>query len=143
MQLRFSTQKSDKNFPLAAGKPQYLHIALRIASGLREDAADSGGVLPHGTLPGQLCGFEKRVAARRRWRYMREAAAVNDDGIEIPEIEGRQVAGEDLLGPCVIGAAARGVEALGCIVEQFVELRIGVVAAIGARRRKACRREDV
>jgi hypothetical protein len=63
--------------------------------------------------------------------------------IPIPEIDGGQVAGENLLSLDVVSAATRGVRALGCIVEQGIEPRIRVAAAVSAFRREIRSREYI
>jgi hypothetical protein len=64
---------------------------------------------------------------------------MHDDGIPVPEIDGGQVAGENLLDPDVVRATAALVRALGCVIEQGIELRIRVVPAVVALGRKISR----
>lgn len=52
---------------------------------------------------------------------MGEPAVMHDHGVAIPEIDGRQIAGKNLLDFGVFGAAPCGVFAFGCVVEQGVE----------------------
>src|ERR1700722_4031714 len=68
---------------------------------------------------------------------------MDDDGVEIPEIECRQIAGQDLLRFNIVGAAACGVDTLRGVVEERVDAGVGIVAAVGAMRRKICSGENV
>src|SRR5450631_3014878 len=66
-----------------------------------------------------------------------ETAVVNHDCVEVPEIDGRKIAGEDLLDFVIVFAALLLVAGLPGIVEQEIECRIQVTSAIGAMRRQA------
>ena len=63
---------------------------------------------------------------------MRQALVVHDDRVAIPEIDGGQIFGENLLRLGVILAAAGLVGILGGVIEQRIEFRIRVMAAVGA-----------
>lgn len=59
----------------------------------------------------------------------------------VSEVDGRQIASQDLL--CFYGMRASAVhirgldsEGLGVVVEQRIELQIGIIAAIGRQRGK-------
>jgi hypothetical protein len=80
----------------------------------------------------QLRCFEESKAAGRRGRDVGQPLVVNDYRIAVPEVDGGEVDGEDFLGFNVVGAAAGGVSAFGGIVEQGIEIGIGVMAAVGA-----------
>ena len=63
--------------------------------------------------------------------------------VPVPEIEGGQIAGEDLLRLDIVGAAPGRVSAGVRVVEQCVEPGIRVVTAIRALGGEAGSREDV
>ena len=63
---------------------------------------------------------------------MAQTAVMHDDRIPVPEIDGGQVAGENLLGLDVVHATAGLVGDLCRIVEQGVEVRTRVVGAVSA-----------
>src|SRR6516162_9081558 len=65
------------------------------------------------------------------------AAGVDDNIVEIPEIYVRQIFGEDSLNLAVNWLALCLVDFAACLVEQRIDVRIGVVTAIGALRRNA------
>src|SRR6185437_6300960 len=74
---------------------------------------------------------------------MSQPSVVNDDGIEIPEIDRRQIAGGNLLCLDVVGASGGDVWIAGGIIEERIKLGIGVAAAVGAVGRETCRGEDI
>ncbi len=85
----------------------------------------------------QLRRLKKRVTSRGRGNDVCEPPVMHHDRIPVPEIDGRQVAGENLLRLDVVRAPPGCVFALGCVFEQGVEPGIGVVAAVGALREKS------
>ena len=84
-------------------------------------------------------GLKKRVAARRRGNHIGQPPVVNHDRIQVPEIESRQIAGQNLLRLHVIGAPLCRVRIRGSVVKQRIEPRIRVVSPIGAFGRKVRR----
>jgi hypothetical protein len=68
---------------------------------------------------------------------VRQAPVVHHDGIRVPEIESRQIAGQNLLRLNILRSTPGRISALGRVVEQGVEPRIGLVAAICALGCKA------
>jgi hypothetical protein len=69
----------------------------------------------------QFCRFKKRVASQRRGNYVGQAPAVDDNRIPVPEINGGQIAGEDLLGFNIFCAALRQILAGGCVVKKRIK----------------------
>lgn len=66
-----------------------------------------------------------------------QAAAVDEHSIQIPEIDGRHIVGEDLLHIAVERLLLGPVGGSGRFGEQLVDLRIRVKAAIRTVGRKA------
>ena len=65
---------------------------------------------------------------------------VDNHRIQIPEVQRRKVACQDLLSVRVVLALTLRIGRRGGIVEKAIQLRIGVVAAVSSVRRKACSR---
>ncbi len=61
---------------------------------------------------------------------------MHHDRIPVPEIDGGQIAGENLRGLNVVGATAGRIRDLGCVIEQGIEPRIRIVASVVALGRK-------
>jgi hypothetical protein len=72
---------------------------------------------------------------------VREPPAVHHNGIAIPEIDRRQVVGQDLLRFYIVRAPLLLIGIRSAIVEQRVEPRVGVVTAVRPARRKTLRRK--
>src|ERR1035438_629354 len=90
-----------------------------------------------GVSPRQFRRLKKGIAARPRRRDAGQPPVMHHNRIPVPEIDGWQIASQNLLRLNIFGAPPGGVLTLRCIAEQGVEPRVRVVAAVHTFGREA------